>query len=213
MTRALILDIDGTLVDSNDANTRAWLQAFQEQGLDLPYQKLRSLVGMGGDQLIPAASGIEKGDPRFQALSDGWKRAFSRMLPDLKPFAHTRTFVEAVQRAGWRTVVATSGAPDLAAKLLDIAHVADLLPQRVSGEDVGASKPQPDLMHAALHKVGVKAGAAWMLGDTVYDVQAAHRAGVRCAFIRLGGNPDPEGADAVLTDLEDATQFFVEQAQ
>ncbi len=208
MADTLILDIDGTLVDSNDAGARAWVRALAAQGVTVTFEHIRPFIGMGGDQLLPAATGIEQDDSRFKAASDAWKREFTKELPGVRAFPGTRDLVQAAQQAGWRTVVATSGDPELAEELLKIAHVDDLLPDRVSSADADASKPHPDIIQVALEKVGAQPQDAWMLGDTVYDMQAAHRAGVKGAFVRVGQNPDPEEADRLFDDLGGVQQLF-----
>jgi HAD superfamily hydrolase (TIGR01509 family) len=202
MTRTLILDIDGTLVDSNDAHARAWVTAFQAGGFDVSFGQVRPLIGMGGDQVVPRLTGVGKDDPRFQLLSDGWKQAFEQEFASVRPFPGTRDMVQAAQEAGWKVLVATSGEADLADRLLKLAGVADLLPERVSSQDVQASKPEPDLMHAALQKAAVPAQDAWMLGDTRYDIEAAHRAGINCVVVRLGGNSELEAAEQMFPDLD-----------
>lgn len=208
MPHTLILDIDGTLVDSNDAHARAWVKAFGAQGFDVSFEQVRPLIGMGGDQVVPALTGVQKEDPQYQPLSDGWKAAFKEELPGLKPFPGTRELVQAAQAAGWQTVVATSGEADLAEQLLKLAQVDDLLTERVSSKEVEASKPEPDLIQAALQKVGATPEQCWMLGDTKYDVEAAHKAGVKCAVVRVGSNPDPEDADVIFDDLVGARELF-----
>ncbi|MGY2896240.1 HAD family hydrolase [Deinococcus sp. UYEF24] len=208
MTWTLLLDIDGTLVDSNDAHARAWVTAFRQQGFEIAFEHVRPLIGMGGDQLVPRLTGVRKDDPRFQALSDGWKEAFESEFPSVKPFSGTRELIQKAQDAGWTVVVATSGEADLAERLLQLADVADLLPNRVSSKEVQASKPQPDLMQAALTKAGSAPQDAWMLGDTRFDIEAAHKAGVRCAVVRTGRNSELDSADRIFDTLLDAGQLF-----
>jgi HAD superfamily hydrolase (TIGR01549 family) len=208
MTRTLILDIDGTLVDSNDAHARAWVTAFRGGGFDVSFDQVRPLIGMGGDQLVPRLTGVQKGDARYQPLSDGWKRAFEQEFASVRPFPGTRELVQAAREAGWKVLVATSGEADLADRLLKLADVADLLPERVSSKEVEASKPEPELMQAALQKAGAAARDAWMLGDTSYDIEAAHRAGIKCAVVRMGGNSGLEGAEKIFPDLEAVTAWL-----
>ena len=199
--KTLLLDIDGTLVDSNDAHARAWVTAFAGAGFQVEFSEVRPLIGMGSDQLVPRVVGVQKDDPRSKPLSDGWKQAFEQDLPDLRPFPGTREMVEAAQQNGWKVIVATSGEADMADRLLRLADVADLLPDRVSSKEVEASKPEPDLMQAALKKAEAAPDEAWMLGDTRFDIEAAHKAGVSCAVVRLGGNTDLDEADRVFDDL------------
>jgi len=208
MTSTLLLDIDGTLVDSNDAHARAWIVAFRKNGFMVSFDQVRPLIGMGGDQLVPRLTGVRKDDPRFRALSEGWKEAFESEFPSVKPFSGTRELIQKTQYAGWTVVVATSGEADLAERLLQMADVADLLPDRVSSKEVQASKPQPDLMQAALTKAGTAPQDAWMLGDTRFDIEAAHKAGVRCAVVRIGGDSELDSADRIFDTLLDARQLF-----
>lgn len=211
MSRTLLLDIDGTLVDSNDAHARAWVTAFAGQGFSVSFEQVRPLMGMGGDQVVPRLTGVHKDDPRFERLTDGWKAGFESEFSGVRPFAGTRQLIERAQAAGWKVVVATSGQPDMAERLLRLADVSDLLPERVSSQEVEKSKPEPDLMHAALQKVDARPQDAWMLGDTRYDVEAAHKAGVRCAVVRLGGNTDLEGADRIFGTLPEVADWLEEE--
>lgn len=208
MTRTLLLDIDGTLVDSNDAHARAWATAFRRNGFMVTFDQVRPLIGMGGDQLVPRLTGVQKDDSRFKALSDSWRQAFELEFPSVKAFPGTRELVHSARDAGWNVVVATSGEADLAERLLQLAGVAELLPNRVSSKEVQASKPQPDLMQAALRKADAVPQDAWMLGDTRFDIEAADKAGVRCAVVRVGGNNDLDGADRIFDTLHDACQLF-----
>ena len=208
MSRTLLLDIDGTLVDSNDAHARAWVTAFSQEGFDVSFGQVRPLIGMGGDQVVPRLTGIHKDDPRFERLTDGWKASFESEFSGVRPFAGTLQLIERAQAADWKVVVATSGEPDMAERLLQLADVSDLLPERVSSQEVEQSKPEPDLMCAALEKAGAPAQDAWMLGDTRYDIEAAHRAGVKCAVVRLGGNTDLESADRIFGTLQEVADWL-----
>lgn len=208
MSRTLILDIDGTLIDSNDAHARAWVKAFASLGIEADAREVRPLIGMGSDQLVPTLTGINKDDARFEKLSEGWKNAFKEELPGLIAFSGTRELVQAAQSSGWSVVVATSGEAELAGQLLKLARVDDLLPLRVSSTEVQASKPEPDLIQAALKKAGAAPQDAWMIGDTRYDVTAAHKAGVKCAVVELGGNGQLGEADQVFPDLEAVTAWL-----
>jgi len=208
MTKTLLLDIDGTLVDSNDAHARAWVTSFARNGFQISFDQVRPLIGMGSDQMVPTLTDVHEDDARFQTLSDGWQEAFETELPAIRAFPGTRELVQAAIDAGWTVVVATSGEAEMAERLLKVANVSDLLPERVSSKEVKASKPQPDLINVALQKAEAAPQDAWKMGDTRYDIEAAHKAGVRCAAVRVGGNSDLDGADRIFDTLVEARQLF-----
>lgn len=208
MARTLLLDIDGTLVDSNDAHARAWVTAFSKESFEVSFEQVRPLIGMGADRLVPCLTDVQQETPRFEAISHGWQRAFEPELPLLRPFPGTRPLVQAAQDAGWQVIVVTSGEADLADALLQLADVADLLPDRVISEEGQANKPEPDLLHTALRKSWASPQDVWLLGDSKYDVEAAHKAGIKCATVRAGRNREREGADAIFDTLANAQQLF-----
>ncbi|MEF2278470.1 HAD family hydrolase [Deinococcus sp. YIM 134068] len=195
--RGVIVDIDGTLVDSNDAHARAWVRSFAEAGLEVTFGQVRPMIGMGGDQLVPRVTGIGKDDPRYQALSDGWKRHFQEELPQLRGQPGARALMEALRARGLRLIVGTSADEALVEDLLKVAGVADLLTEHTTASDVEASKPEPDIVRAAVTKLGLPPSEVLMLGDTPFDVESARRAGVNTVALRCGGDDRFEGAVAV----------------
>lgn len=195
--RGVILDIDGTLVDSNEAHVQAWTRAFSEHGFDVPAEKVRRLVGMGGDNLVPAATGLEEGDPRNKSLGDRHGELFKEKLPGLRPFPRVRELLQRMKEDGLELVVATSSNPDQMKALLEIAGVTDLLEDAASKGDAKSSKPDPDIIHAALDRIGLPAGEMVMLGDTPYDIEAAGKAGIRTLALRCGGFTDQDLAGAL----------------
>ena len=202
--RGVIFDIDGTLVDSNDAHARAWVRAFADQGIEVPFEQVRPLIGMGGDQLVPRVTGIEKGDPRYQPLSDGWKRHFQEdELPGLRAQPGSRALVEALRSRGLRLIVGTSADEALVEGLLKIAQVDDLLTEYTTASDVEAYKPEPDIVQAAVTKLGLPPAEVLMVGDTPFDVESARKAGVDTVALRCGGDDRFEGAVAVYDSPQD----------
>ena len=198
--RAVILDIDGTLIASNDAHARAFVEAAAEQGIDADYGEIRRLIGMGGDKLIPRVFGFEKESGAGTRLDDRKGEIFrERYLPRLEPTPGARALLERLRDDGLALVVATSAGRDDLAGLLKRAGVADLIEESTSASDVEESKPDPDVVRAALRKSGAPAGEVVMIGDTPYDVEAATRAGVAILGVRSGGWSDRElrGALAV----------------
>lgn len=197
--RAVILDVDGTLLLSNDAHARAFLDAARDLGLPVPeFEEVRRLIGMGGDKLIPRVWGFEKESPRGTELSDRKGEIFrERYLPELQPAPGARALLERMEREGLRRVVATSAQKKDLRGLLERAGVEDLIQESTSASEVEESKPDPDVVEEALRDAGHPAEEVVMLGDTPYDVEAARRAGVRILAVRCGGWGDEELRGAV----------------
>ena len=198
--RAVIFDLDGTLIDSNDAHTRAWVRAFEDEGLTVSLQQVRALVGMGGDQLVPRVSGVQPKTPAYERLSKAWLRHFqAEELPGLRAQPGARQLLLALRDRGLRLIAGTSAEESLVDALLKVADAQDLLTQHTSASEVAASKPAPDIVQAALGKLGLPPEQVLMVGDTVFDVQSAAQAGVKTIFLRCGGNP-PEGGPLAVYD-------------
>lgn len=211
--RAVILDVDGTLVDSNGAHVQVWVDALAENGIEVPVAKIRKLVGMGGDNLLPAAVGIDEESPRGKAIADRRGELFhSRYLHHVEPFPAVRPLLERMRDAGLRLAVASSSPAEEMKVLLDRAGVSGLLQDATSGSDAKRSKPDPDIVQAALDKLDLPPEEAIMLGDTPYDIEAAGKAGVGVIALRCGGFPDADlqGALAIYDDPADLLARFEE---
>jgi len=186
--RGVILDVDGTLVDSNDAHARAWVDAFTEFEFDVPYERVRSLIGMGGDNLLPEAIGIEKDSPQGEALSKRRGEIFKeRYLETVNRFLGTRDLLTKMRDEGLEIAIGSSAQEDELKALLRIADVVDLIDSKTSSDDAESSKPDPDIIQAALARLRLPAEEVLMVGDTPYDIEAAGRAGVRTVAFRSGG--------------------------
>jgi HAD superfamily hydrolase (TIGR01509 family) len=198
--RGVILDVDGTLVDSNHAHAQAWVEALKAADHPVPYEKIRPLIGMGGDKLLPTACGIAADSPEGRAIAERRGEIFrSRYLPRLQAFPGTRALLQALKARGFRLAVASSAQEAELEPLLHVAGAQDLIESSTSADDADRSKPDPDIVHAALERLGCPPAQAVMIGDTPYDVEAAGRAGVRCVGVRSGGWDDAglQGAIAV----------------
>jgi HAD superfamily hydrolase (TIGR01509 family) len=194
----VILDVDGTLIDSNDAHAAAWVDVAREFGHQVDFGHVRRLIGMGGDKVLPRITGIEDGSDEGERINERRGEIFrERYLETLRPFPGARALLERMKRDGLSLVVASSASNEDLGKLLDRAGVHDLIEEKTSSSDAEESKPDPDIVHAALRSAGIEAGEAIMLGDTPYDVEAAGRAGVRCVAVRCGGWGDGDLAGAV----------------
>ena len=201
--KAVILDVDGTLVDSNDAHAHAWVDAFAEAGITVDYDKVRRSIGMGGDKLMPAVSGplrIEESSPLGERISTRRGEIFKgTYLPALRPTPGARDLVQRFLEEGFVLSIASSAAEEELHPLLEAAGVADLIHRRTSSDDAESSKPDPDIIHAALREAACEPPEAIMLGDTPYDVEAARQAGVVIVGLESGGwsAQDLDGAVAV----------------
>jgi phosphoglycolate phosphatase-like HAD superfamily hydrolase len=209
--KAVILDIDGTLIDSNDAHARAFVEGGAEMGIEVEFDTVRRLIGKGGDKLIPEVFGFEQESERGEELDERKGRIFrDRYLPTLAPTPGARALLERFLKVGLELVVATSASGDDLKGLLERAGVEDLVDQATSASDVEETKPAPDPVKSALEKVGRSAGEAIMLGDTPYDVQSATTAGVVIVGVRSGGWSAEElrGAAAVYDDPADLLRNY-----
>ena len=203
---SVLLDVDGTLVDSNDAHARAWVEACGEAGHEVSFEAVRRLIGMGGDNLLETLLGLAPDDPRSGALRERRKAIYKqRHLPRVQPFPRVRELLERMKAAGYRLVVATSSSQDDLRPTLELAGVSDLIDDATTADDAETSKPAPDIVTAAREKAGSARDATLLLGDTPYDLEAARRAGVAAIALRCGGGGDRDraGAAAIYDDPAD----------
>ena len=192
MPPAAILDVDGTLVETNYHHAIAWYRAFTQKDVELPVWRIHRAIGMGGDQLVAALAGDDVEEEKGDAIREAEKVLYMAMIHEVRPLPDARRFIEALKERGHTVVLASS------AKQEEIEHYLDLLDARevadawTSSADVENTKPEPDLVQAAIDKAG--GGDAVMIGDSVWDVEAAKRIGVATVAVRTGGF----GADELL---------------
>ena len=209
--RAVLLDIDGTLIDSNDAHARAWVRAFKEHDVEVDPAVVRRAIGMGGDQLMPQVSGVEEDSPLGQQIAERRKHIFwDEQVSGVKPLPGADRFVAALKERGLIVVAATSAAGDELDRLLGIAGVT--LDGGTSKDDAARSKPEPDIVHAALTRAGVRPDQALMIGDTPYDIDAAKKAAVQTIAFRSGGwsDVDLKGAIAIYDGPADLLEHLAD---
>ena len=207
----VILDVDGTLVDSNLAHARAWAEVLRGSGYDVTVEQLWRLIGMGSDKLLPAAIGVEKDSAEGKRLTEQRKKLFlERYLPELQPTRGARDLLERLRSAELRIGIASSAEGEELEGLLAVCGASDLADTTPPSDQVEGSKPEPDVVQAALRKLGQPARDVLMLGDTPYDVEAAGRAGVGIIAVRCGGwsADDLGGALAVYDDPADLLSDF-----
>jgi len=197
--RAVLFDIDGTLLDSNDAHAHAWLDSLRGHGRNVPFELVRSKIGMGGDKLLPEVAGIDPDSVEGRSISERRSVIFkAHYLPDLGPFHGARVLVDRLRSRGLVCAAVTSSSAEDIADLLRAAGVADLIDVVVSADDADRSKPDPDLVQIALDRIGVTPAEALLIGDTPYDIAAGERAGVPVVALRCGGGwTDRDLAEAI----------------
>jgi HAD superfamily hydrolase (TIGR01509 family) len=166
----------------------------------VPFDVVRPLIGMGGDKLLPKTVGIESDSDEGKRLSEKrWKLFKSKYVPSLRPFDGGRALVQRIRNDGLATIIATSAQPEELRVLLRAAEVADLMEAKATSGDAENSKPDPDIVQAAVRKSGFAKSELLMIGDTPYDVEAALGAGVPVIAFRSGGWLDAKlaGASAI----------------
>ena len=212
--RTVLLDIDGTLIDSNDAHARAWVDSLRAHGYVVPFEQIRPLIGMGGDKVLPALTGLDPESGEAERMSKTRSELFlERELPSLRPTRGARPLLEHMLHVGLELVVATSAKVDEVRALLEQAGVSDLIQLASSADDAERSKPDPDIVQAALRLSGSQAAHSAMIGDTPYDLEAAARARVPAIALRCGGwwNDDALAqATAIYDDPADLLAHFEE---
>ena len=193
MYQAVIFDVDGTFVDSNDAHALAWVLAITESGRRGEFSRVRPLIGMGGDKLLPEVTGLWIESPEGKAIADKRREFFRRkFLPHLQPTRGAQRLLEFLRDDRKSLFVASSAEEDELQDLLEVAGAAKLIDSTASSDDAEGSKPDPDIVAAALAKTGCPTAETIMVGDTPYDVEAALRTGIEIIGLRSGGWSDRE---------------------
>ena len=214
MIEAILFDVDGTLVDSNDLHAAAWREAFRHFGVDLPIEEIRSQLGKGGDNLIPSLLPKELVDSRQKEIEDFRSDLFQRdYLPRVQPFAGVRELFERLYADGIRIVLATSARQAELKFHRNLLGVSDLVAAATSRDDVEHSKPCPDIFEAALAKASpARAENVLVVGDSPWDIEAAAKVGLRAIALRCGGFPErvlvEAGAAAIHDDPCDLARHY-----
>ncbi len=199
--KGILLDIDGTLVASNDAHAQAWVEAFAAYGYQVQFQQVRPLIGMGADQLMPRlVPNLSGKEGEGKEIADQRKELIlNKFSANLAPTPGAKPLIEKLKQAGYELVISSSATSEELSVLLKAAQVDDLLEQRTAttSSDADSSKPAPDLIAATLKKGNLQANEAILLGDAPYDIQAANAAGVGVIAFRTGGFSDEQLADAI----------------
>ena len=205
MPPAAILDVDGTLVDTNYHHALAWYRSFRDHGITVPLWRLHRHVGMGGDKFVTAVADGDVEARLGDALRDRWQELFDELLPEVSALSGARELIEDLKRRNSTVVLASSSVKEHLEAFIDKLDVRELVDGWTMKDDVEASKPDPDLVNAGLDKAGTR--DAVMVGDTPWDCEAARRAGIETVTVITGGFSEQElrdaGAIAVFESLDD----------
>ena len=193
--RAVLLDIDGTLVDSTYHHAIAWHRAFARHDLHPPMHTIHRTIGMGGDKLVAVVAGDDVEERLGDDLRSAWREEYLPLREEVLPLPGARELVLALREAGHRVALASSGDPQFSREAVDLLDVGDAIEVLTTSEDVEASKPEPDLLGETLRRLG-DAPEALLVGDTVHDVESAKRAGMPCVAVLTGGYGRAELTDA-----------------
>jgi HAD superfamily hydrolase (TIGR01509 family) len=187
MGKLAILDIDGTLVDTNYHHALAWYRAFRQHGIVLPVWRIHRHVGMGGDQLVAALTDDRTEEEQGDDIRAAEKALYLAVIEEVEPMEGSRELIEELKRRDHSVVLASSAKPDEVDHYLDLLDARELADDWTMSADVEATKPAPDLVAAALEKGETESHDAVMVGDTPWDIEAAKRAGVPTLAVRTGG--------------------------
>lgn len=194
----VILDVDGTLIDSNDAHAHSWIEAMAAYGYTVAFDRVRPLIGMGGDKVLPETIHLDKDSEQGKAISQKREEIFKeRYLPHLQAFPGAQELIERIRKQGLKVAVASSAKPDELQALLQLVGAADLIKDKTSSQDVQRSKPDPDVMDVTIERIGLPANELLMIGDTAYDIEAAQKVHVGTIAFRCGGWQDADLAGAI----------------
>ena len=195
MTRpAAVLDVDGTLVDSNYQHTLCWYRAFRNHDITLPMWRLHRHIGMGGDKFVAAVAGDAVEARLGDALRAEWESLFDDVIDEVAALEGARELIVALKERGHPVVLASSSVQRHFDHFLELLDARELADGHTTKDDVEASKPEPDLVRAALEQID--GGDAVMVGDTPWDVEAAERAGIETICVITGGFSEQELRDA-----------------
>ena len=194
MALAAILDVDGTLVDTNYHHAIAWYRAFRQHDKLIPIWRIHRHIGMGGDQLVSALAGEDWDEEHGEDVRTAEKSLYLALIEEVEPFDGARALIEDLKERGHSVVLASSAKENEVDHYLDLLDARDLADGWTTSADVEATKPEPDRVAAAVEKAG--GGDAVMVGDSIWDVEAAKRAGLETVAVLTGGFSEAELRDA-----------------
>jgi HAD superfamily hydrolase (TIGR01549 family) len=211
VTPAVIFDVDGTLVDTNYQHTLAWFRAFRQNEVIVPTWVIHRAIGMGGDQLVSAVAGEEVEREKGDDIREAEKPLYLAMVDEIQAFEGATELLRELGERGHRLILASSAKQDEVDIYLDLLDARDLVADWTTSADVDNTKPDSDLVEAALDKAGTR--DAVMVGDTVWDVEAAKRAGIPTIGVMSGGFARSELLDAGASEVFDSIAALRERPE
>jgi HAD superfamily hydrolase (TIGR01509 family) len=194
VSAAAILDVDGTLVDTNYQHTLAWYRAFRQHGVVLPMWRIHRHIGMGGDQLVASLVSEEFDADQGDDVRSAEKALYMSLIVEVEPLEGARELITDLRQSGHPVVLASSAKPDEVDHYLDLLDARGIVDGWTTSSDVEATKPEPDLVAAAVEKAG--GGEAVMVGDSTWDCESAKRAGIETVGVLMGGFSEGELLEA-----------------
>jgi HAD superfamily hydrolase (TIGR01509 family) len=204
MPPAAILDVDGTLVDTNYHHAIAWYRAFRQHGEVLPIWRIHRHIGMGSDQLVRALCGEEVDEEKGDDIRTAETALYLALIEEVEPLHGAKGLIRDLKDRGHTVVLASSAKANELDHYLDLLEARDVADGWTTSADVEATKPEPDLVNAAYEKAG--AGEAVMIGDSTWDCEAAKRADVQTVAVLTGGFSEQELLDAGATSVYESIE-------
>lgn len=208
-TYYVLLDIDGTLIDSNEQHARSWQEYLAGQGLNLPVERLSIMIGMGGDRILKELYGGSLDKKRQKKMTAEIDELYlEKYAPRVKPLPGAAEFLAAMHARGLRVALATSARQELMEVIFRLVPLKPFIVGATTSSDVNESKPSPDIFLTAIRKFGFEPRRTVVVGDTPYDIMAAHAVPCPAIAVRTGHYPYQmlSGADEVWKDVQDLTR-------
>lgn len=206
MADTAIFDVDGTLVDTNYHHALAWSRAFRRYGITQPMWRIHRGIGMGGDTFVSAVAGRDVEEAHGDELREAWVEEFDKLVGEVQPFEGAHELLADVKERGFRLVLASSGKTPHVEAFLDLIDGKSLADAWTTSDDVAKSNPEPDLVATTLAKVGGASGI--MVGDSIFDAQAAAKLKIPTLGVRTGGFSVGELHEAGVLQVFDSLVAF-----
>ena len=205
MVTTVVLDVDGTLLDSTYFHTIAWARAYEHVGVTVPLWRIHRAIGMGGDRLVGAAAGDEVEREHGDEIRDRWEREYDELIGETRLLPKAKELLKVLKDRGIEVALASSSIPKHAQRAFDLLDADDVADTATTSEDAEESKPDPELIDEALSRL--EGSDACVVGDAVYDIEAALRTGLPAYGLLTGGYGRAElleaGAAGVYEDVPD----------